>query len=64
MLTIERCDLLRGNLRLVKASDIDTDAIRMRAGDIKRLNAANLAKLMFSFMRIEGIGCQHVFTLE
>lgn len=46
----------------IKAPCIDTETFRMRAGDVKGLDAAGLAEQMLCFVGIEGVEGQVFLT--
>lgn len=60
--TIEMFNSHAANGRIIQAANIYTYAIRMRAGNIKRLDPAGFTKQVFCFVGIKGIARQVILT--
>ena len=61
---IEGCDADGLNRGIIETAYIDTDAVRMGAGNIEGFDTAGFAEQVSGFMGIEGVGAEIILATE
>ncbi len=60
--SIELLDIHAVDGGFFKATNVDTDSIRVGAGDVKRLDAAGFAKQVLRLVGVKGIGSKVILS--